>query len=269
MTQTPAPGIYENIPAEEYRSWDAISKTGLAEFAVDGPGTYRWKIDNGVDKKTKNINLGTAIDTLFFDGDDAFHEQYAVKPQGMKFSTKKGKEWQAEHAHLKILSWDEAADVYGAVAAISKYEPALEYLQDCRTQLSMIWEDPDTGLLVKGRPDFKPNLEGVLGDLKSTEKPSPPAFERTAEKFKYHWQAAIYSDGWHILTGEYIDLFVFAVVQSEAPYRPEICKFEPPDIQKGRDQYKSELGIYAECQRLNKWPLSTGSMQTIRLSQWA
>lgn len=263
------PGIYEGIPHAEYLTWPAVSKSALTDFAGEGPGGYKWRRENGGKKQTRDMLLGTAADVLIFDGRDDFYERFAIKPQGMKFTTSDGKLWQAEHAHKEIISWDEAADIFGAVKSLTEYDLARKYMDDSRAQLSLLWEDPDTGLLMKARPDFKPNLEHVLGDLKTTKDTHPKRFSKVAGNLRYHWQAAIYSDGWEILTGEEIELFVFATVQMSAPYRSEVYSFEPKDIQKGRDQYKIELDIFAECKASNHWPLSTGEMQIIDLGSWA
>lgn len=263
-----SPGVYEDIPFGEYLKWDAVSKSGLSDFAKDGPGSF-WLNRKKEKKPTKAMILGSAVDCLFFDGDDAFHDQYAVRPAEMKGTTNAGKAWAQEHSHQTILSWGDAANILGTVRAIIEYEPAKEFFLDARSQISMLWEDPCTGLKSKGRPDCKPNITGVMTDLKTTEDVSLPAFQKVAGNMKYHWQAAMYSDGWQLLTGEHIHTFSFVVASIVPPHRVEVYDLSEKDLRKGREQYQIEMGIFADCHRNNRWPVSTGKRQILELPSWA
>lgn len=263
-TVIPEVGIHEGVPDTVYHSWDAVSKSGLFEFSKN-PGKYRLGKRKAT---TKNMLLGTAIDVLLFDGEDEFERRFAVKPEGYKGSTKADKEWRAANAHLQQLSIDEADACRSAAEAIMRYEPAIPYFTGGRSQLSLVWVDSETGLLCKARPDYKPDCP-FMADLKSTNDVSAEAFGKIAWDFRYHWQAAFYSDGWEILTGEHIDKFVFGAVEMERPNAVEVYDTPIDIMDLGRDQYRSVLDSYAACKETDTWLLSSGEEQTLTFPSWA
>lgn len=263
---TPGPGIYHDVPFTDYLAWDAMDKTSLAEFA-ENPGRYLWKKKNHIVKQTASLNLGTAIDTLLFDGEDAFNERFAVKPMGHKGSTREGKEWLADHALKRHLKFEEYERVKKAVSAVKDYPPASVYLEGCQAQISILWIDPDTELLMKARPDIVPADPSVLADLKSAESAAKDDFARAIRRFKYHWQAAIYTDGWNIVSGnDPLEKFVFVVTEPEPPFVTEVYKLDDDDLETGRLEYKEALKFYAECRKADNFPLSSGIETEISIS---
>lgn len=264
VNRVPSVGIHEGVPEHIYHNWSAVSKSGLSVFA-DNPGKYRY----GIGKSSKVLTMGSAIDCLVFDGAERFLDEFAVKPQDYKGSRKEDKKWREENAHLQQLSHEEACKCVGAAATVIKYPLAQGYLETGKAQLSLVWEDNETGLLCKARPDFKPDGQSVLVDLKSTEDVVYEAIQRISHRFKYHWQAAFYIDGWKAITGESIEKFVFIFVEREPPYAVEVFRMDDDDIQLGRAEYRAALDLYVECKENNHWPLSSGVELNLGLPAYA
>lgn len=66
------------------------------------------------------------------------------------------------------------------------------------TEVSIVWRDPDTGVLCKARIDWltDPSLRRILiGDLKTCRDHAPPGFPRDAAKREYYAQMAWYCTG--------------------------------------------------------------------------
>ena len=149
----------------------------------------------------------------------------------------------------------------------------------------MVWDDPDTGLRCKGRPDLvvtdlQPRHESadqeliagpLVVDLKLTQDNSPRGFQKTLARFRYHWQAAMYLDGL-CLSGQWQFgqvPFVFLAVKNTPVYTSEIYVLDRFAIDQGRKEYRRALRLLAECKRTNTWPTNSGRVQTIGLPPWA
>jgi exodeoxyribonuclease VIII len=261
----PKPGIYKNVPETKYHSWDAISKSGLSRF-FQNPYKYKYCPQ----KETQKMNIGSAIDTILFDGEEIFFEKYAIKPDGFKGTRKEDKIWKKENEHLPQISKEEAENCIKAANSVQNNNLAQEYLSGSQYQLSLVWEDEGTGVLCKARPDIKP--EGpVIADLKTTGDVSYHQFQRIFNNLKYHWQAAFYSYGWEVLTGEEIEKFVFICVEPEIPWPVEVysVSMDSDTIDLAQKQIGKTMLEYIECEERNHWPLSSGVEREIYLPGYA
>lgn len=123
-----------------------------------------------------------------------------------------------------------------------------------------LWvEDPETGVVLKCRPDFI-SEEGFVVDVKTTRDASPGFFKRQIFSDRnegdpfYVLQAAHYA---HCLRAAGIgrgESFVFIAIEKEAPYGIMVYPLDVGCLAPG-EQWRSELtGRYAECRRTDTWP---------------
>lgn len=261
----PKPGIYKDVPEEEYHSWDAISKSGLAMFSQN-PGKYKY-----CDKKeTKKMSLGSAIDIILFEGEESFYNKFAIKPEGFKGTRKEDKIWKEEFSHMPQISIAEAENCISAANSVRNNPLAKEYLEGSQYQLSLVWIDEGTGLLCKARPDIKPDGY-IIADLKSTANVSYSAFQKVFHNLKYHWQAAFYSLGWEEITGDHIDKFTFICVEPEFPYPVEVYTVDmgSDTAELALNQIGKTMAKYCECKANDYWPVSSGIEREILLPGYA
>ena len=109
----------------------------------------------------------------------------------------------------------------------------------------------------------------ILMDIKTCRDARPDEFARDCWKFRYHVQAAFYSDAYESLTGRKPSGFLFVAVEKTAPYWSSIFMADGEMIDQGRREYMRDLAVYAECLKTDLWPGYDDSVQALVLPRWA
>lgn len=265
MTNTPQPGIYENVPFNEYIAWEAVSNSALmrAERSMHHYRTQRFG-----NEETPAMRLGSLIHCGKLEP-LALMERYVVmppfertvrRPDGGEFQNPKASaaykaevaEFERQNSGREIVLQSEFDRLIGAVQALSSNAQAKRYLEgDGPTEVSFLWQDPLTGVLCKGRSDKLNFPERVIADLKTTVNASD--FEWTIKKRRYHRQAALYVDGLAVLTGVQMG-FALVVAETESPFLVRASRMSERTLRAGRLNYQFFLQQIAECQQSGVWP---------------
>lgn len=140
-------------------------------------------------------------------------------------------------------------------------------------ELSAYWQDPETGLTCRCRPDWW-RTDGVLVDLKTAEDASPEGFEKSILNYRYHVQAAFYLDGARAAVNTFPpidppDHFVFVVVEKTPPHAVAVYRLDDDAIEIGRREYQRDLATAAECVRTGVWPAYGDTIMRASLPEWA
>ena len=100
-----------SLPEAQYRAAEGISKSSLDWIAPPRtPAHYRAKVDGLIpDEQTPAMRLGSMIHRAILEWDSL---DYVVKPAGMNFATKEGKEWKAAQTNA-IITNDEYQTILG------------------------------------------------------------------------------------------------------------------------------------------------------------
>ena len=160
------PGVYDNVPFEEYLTIDAVSQSDLKHIARS-PAHYRAYKD-GQQKETTAMQIGSAVDeALFLPG--VFERTY-VRTELDRRGTNK---WKAEEAALApgqvLMKAPDYEKVQGMLASLRAHRTASILFSDGVAQRTIIWRDFTTGLLCKARIDWDNEAHNCLNDLKSTD----------------------------------------------------------------------------------------------------
>jgi hypothetical protein len=179
------PGIYE-ISNEEYHSSPGVSRSAL-ELVRRSPAIYRAKVlGNRRDLPTKALREGTAVHTAVLEP-HLFNSQYKMLPGEINTRTKAGKEEIAglkeKYPNVEWLDEDTFNMVMGVSTAVLNHPLASKLLTEGKAEQSIYWNDPDTKVLCKVRPDFLRN-NGICVDLKTTSSAHPQEFIQSVIKFK-------------------------------------------------------------------------------------
>lgn len=265
MTDTPKPGIYEDVPFGEYLAWNAVSNSSLmrAERSL-----YHFHTQRGSDETTPAMRLGSLIHCGKLEPLELM-KRYVVmppfeksvrRPNGGEYQNPKGSaaykaevaEFERQNAGREIVLQAEFDRLIGAVQALSANTKAKQFLEGTGpTEVSFLWRDPATGVLCKGRVD-KLNFEaGVIADLKTTDNAAD--FEWTIKKRRYHRQGALYVDGIAELTGVRMG-FALVVAETAAPFLVRASRMSERTLLAGRLNYQYFLQQIAECQESGVWP---------------
>lgn len=100
---------------------------------------------------------------------------------------------------------------------------------------------------------------GALIDLKTTIDASFAAWSAHVKKFAYHYQGAMYLDGWNsaadaIGLDDRRTIFAHLISESEAPYPTARRVLDDFFIEAGRMEYLADLEKFAACRASGAWP---------------
>ncbi|EEO8062567.1 exodeoxyribonuclease VIII, partial [Salmonella enterica] len=212
------PGIYYDIPNEAYHAGPGVSKSQLDDIA-DTPAIYLWRKNAPVDtEKTKSLDTGTAFHCRILEPEE-FSKRFIIAPEFNR-RTSAGKEEEktfleeCARTGRTVLTAEEGRKIelmYQSVMAL----PLGQWLVESAgyAESSVYWEDPETGILCRCRPDkIIPEFHWIM-DVKTTA--DIQRFRTAYYDYRYHVQDAFYSDGYRAQFGE-IPTFVFLVASTTA-----------------------------------------------------
>lgn len=272
----PPPGIYPNVPFAEYCRWSSINHSILKNLDTT-PAHAHWRMTHQ-DESTKFQDLGHMLHQALLEP-KLFAESHLVAPD-VDRRTKIGKaEWAAfeeRAAGRTIVSESEMACLHGIQANAAVHATVREALYGVGvSELSMVWEDPETGLLCKGRIDRLCEIGGwpFVVDLKTTHKPATTfSWQMSVERYKLHEQAAHYLRGLAVLRplhGESQRKFAWLVAETEPPYAVRIFEAEDAALSIGNDVVSKHLQQFKECKEAGVWPSWPEGMDLAGLPAWA
>ncbi|WP_340619297.1 PD-(D/E)XK nuclease-like domain-containing protein [Xenorhabdus siamensis] len=262
------PGIYYDISNEDYHKGEGVSKSQL-DIIEQAPAELIWQRSAPVDEeKTKSLDIGTALHCLLLEPDE-FENRFAIEPE-LDRRTKSGKE-EAQTFNLanqgKIILTHEENRKLLIMRDSAMAHPIAKWCLESvgRAESSIYWNDNETGVLCRSRPDKLIEAHHWIVDVKSTA--DMEKFERDFYKYRYHVQDSFYSDGYKDLTGE-MPTFVFLAVSTSVNcgrYPVRIYIMDEQAKSAGRAAYQKNLTTYAECLRTDEWP----GIRTLSLPYYA
>lgn len=241
-TTSPSPGLH-GTSLDEYLAIDAVSASQLFKLSYRSP----WHVRYGERKETEAMGLGSLLHAMVLEPETVGGNFYRF--EGDKRSNAKKDEWDtAEGGGLTVVrakAWDEirtqADEIRSRCAKLISRGTHFEQ--------TMIWEDPKTGLLCKGRLDMA--TDTGLVDFKRSRNGHPQAFVGACRRYGHHWQAAWYLRGARAL-GLPAQTWTWVVCEDGGP----ITEYEttPGAVLVFETEINSALERYADCVRSNHWP---------------
>ncbi len=262
---TRKPGIYLDMPNEDYHDGPGISKSGLWTISEKTPAHYKF----GERKQNKVFDMGEACHLAILQP-DIFETKVIRGPDD-----RRGSKWKdlVEACALDGKLLLTAAD-YDNALAIRDTIHADPWLNgvicggDAMIEASGYFIDPETGELCRVRPDLYREDIGIKLDVKSSQSAHPDAFARSVVNYGYHAQEAFYTDGWQAL-GKPVNGFVFLAFEKEPPYAFGVYELPPSIVEEGRALMRSALNTYATCRAENRWPGYGEGVQELSFKRWA
>jgi hypothetical protein len=245
-------GIYDNIPNEEYQEdRSAVSCTYLKRHFVN-PRKARY----GIRTETPALTLGSLLHTAILEPEtlpNRYHPVDLARISERDKATQAAIEEAMGREVIKRADYDEARQIADTVW---RHPVARDIIVPGKMAIeqSFWWVDEDTGVPCRSRADIvRPDMR-LMADVKSTIDASPDAFSRIINDYKYHWQQAMYSDGYPQAGGFKLAGFIFIAVEKEVPYEVVCYEIEEVDIEWGRFDYKNTLQNFRACQEADRWP---------------
>ena len=194
-----------------------------------------------------------------------------ISPHGAK-SGGNWKAWEADHAGQLILKTSEY-DIFRRMEERIRSHPDASQLIQGQEQVSIRWEDQETGLPLKVRLDVLG--DGRVVDIKTSADPTPGAFAKSIEKYGYHRQGGMYAPATELLLGRPHE-FYFVVIRNVEPH-DVWCYVLGKDRKTGRkwidigtEQIRERIDALAAAIKSNHWePVGYGGTLKLDRPQWA
>ena len=213
------PGLYPSLDFATYLAIDAVS-SGDQKAAIVSLRAY-WQRKLYKKRETDPMRVGSATHCAVFEP-DKFADEYTVWGGGVR--NKRHSEWRdfkdrADKAGQTVLTQSQNSQVLEMSRATRSLGTVSNYLldPDAHREVTLLWEDPQTGLLCKARPDYWSQRLDAMLEYKTTASADPDAFIRGACRMDYPIQIAHYLEGIAVVCGEKPDPF-FLVQQNDRPY---------------------------------------------------
>lgn len=259
------PGIYSDMPIEEYHSDKTIlSSTGIKE-AKKSSRHFAYYLSTDQERKT-HFDFGNAFELALLDdvsGTNEFASNVAVfntegwtkealkekpglrSPKSSKHYQDRKSEFLKENQGKYLIDdvGDESMDtIFNMVLSCKADKIISSVLGKMDYQKSFIWKDDETGVLCKTRPDLCVNKQKVIVDIKTCLDASPRAFFRDMAKFDYPLQATMQIEGVE-QTGyvDKIDDYYWLCVEKTAPFNAQLYRFQLQDREMCHDAYRYYL----------------------------
>jgi len=252
----PAPGIYKDVPREDYDRLAAANYSALKHFR-QSPKHARHKM-TARPEATAAMEVGRATHLRVFEP-DLYADEFIAAP-AIDRRTKAGKtawaDFQAKANGRTVLTADEAAAVAQIETAIQGH-PSAQNLQaaDGLIELTVVWQDEATGLRCKARVDkyCRVHDQNVIVDLKTTAQIDDHSVQRQAHTLGYFMQAGWYREGLNqVQPADRANVLIWA--ESRAPFDVRVMMLDNDDVEDGRLEMLGLLRQYHEATKSGNWP---------------
>lgn len=302
-----APGIYKGLPNEVYHDSQGVSNSGLGLLLPPNcPKLYWYQKLSGkyVRPEAKDKKIGSALHTLTLEPDtfnDRFiyedfepihvdeltqlnvlqaklgkeagkfeYDMLKAKVETQKLRRKKrDAEFLERCAGKEVLSRKEYDIVSTMAESVRSHAIWKEMIGDKKgcVEDSIAWTDPETGVLLRTRPDYY--NDELIVDVKTSKDNSPWAFARSVLEYGYHRQGAMACDGLTNLYGRVYDDVLLFVVSKTAPYFVRCYVIDAASLERGRVEYKQGAMIYKQAVESGVWESYPEIIEDISLPKYA
>ena len=269
------PGVYPNLPYEDYDAIDAYRRTVILE-GRRSLEHLRYSDEEGITEETEALDFGSSLHCAVLEP-DRFDSTVVLgdinpktgEPYGAE--TDKQAKFRAANPGKIVVAKGYREKLIGMGSAIRNHPRAGVLIRAAQqTELTVVWDDAPTGVRCKVRLDAF--LDGGLGlvDLKSTTDASPQAFPRSLYSYGYHIQAAMSIDAWKsVHPGEPEQPFIIIAVEKEPPYAVACYVIGDDSIAIGRQEYREVLHGIAKARRTGIWPSYPIDIMQVDIPEWA
>lgn len=264
-----ADGIHPNLHRREYERIERVNFSTL-KWMARSPAHYRSVLTTPA-KDTDAKKLGRVAHLAAFEP-ERFNSAIAVWDGG----TRRGKDWDkfcSQHEGKELLTLNEYDKCRAIQRAVRANVDAMGYVTGGHGEVAVLWTQVigdganRYSFDCKGRLDF--DGAQAITDLKTTKDASPSGFARQVVGLGYDAQAAWYSDGYEIATGERKP-YVIVAVENYEPYVVQVYRLPESVLAVGRAKYRAWLERLAWCRENSQWPgYSDVGALDLALPAWA
>lgn len=268
------PGLYLDVPEHVYHAdpveGGSLSSTGCRRILETCPAEFAWEREHGR-PTTADLDFGRLAHALLLG-------------VGQPVARIRARDWRTREAKAEIANAEaeglmpvKADDYDRAVAMVSAVRAhpvagALFAPGTGRPEASMVWRDPATGVMCRGRVDWlRDQTDGplIIVDYKTTRSLDVSSLEKSIYEYGYHQQAPWYQAGVRALGLSDAPGFLFVFQKKTAPYQVRVVQLPDTTVGVGERRNERALRLYAECQASGVWPGYSDGLDTIGIPVWA
>lgn len=274
------PMAIRNMPIDVYHKHPALSNSGLKTL-LDCPAKYYYKYLSGECelKEKPHFKIGKACHKYILEGKRAFEKEYWYNPYSELKKDEIVKILQDKYGYdctikkslvkdlMEILLTEDGIEpkniqlnknelnqVIGTARAIKADEKAYNaFHQKGESEISLFWQDEETGIWLKCRPDFLPKDHKLVPDYKTCQSANPNTFYGDFIKYGYHIQSAMYMQGIKAVFGDDVEQFFFVAQEKEPPFITQIYTPDTGIIDFGHKAVRIGIKKYQECKEKGFW----------------
>lgn len=265
------PGVYDDMPAEQYHAIEAMSASGAKEM-LRSPLHYRWMRDHPKEP-TDSMRLGTVAHTAILEP-HRLDALVLLRPDGLDKRTKAGRaevealEAQAAAEGRLLVTQEQYDRACRMRDAVRRHPGAQRLLEAGRAEVSLFWRDAQFDVPCKMRADWLRDDGGIV-DVKTTTNAAEEDFGRAVANYLYHVQAAHYLSGAEHLLHRTPPFFAFVALENEPPYGVATYVMQPNQILAGARLMERALVRYQQALARNWWPGYYDTIEALQMPGWA
>lgn len=269
----------------------SISSGGLRTIYHQSPGDFwAWSELNAgryVKAESPALAFGRAAHALLL-GDEVFDERFIILPddapqQPTSTQVRAAAEGRESKSYLERMTfWSRFSEmsagrtvvedgwmthIEGMAESLARH-PLVGPLFDGMAEVSLIWQDEQTGVWIKARPDMLPAMGSVKADLKTTTDCSLRAVIRDTAKFGYDMQAALGCIGCEKVLGQEVTSDVLVFVQKSPPYHVTPLEIPEETLHWAKLMCRVAINRFAECLAKNDWPGPVEGIPQYQPADW-
>lgn len=273
-------GLYPNIPESEYHAdpvvGGSLSVSGAKKLIPPGcPAIFDFERKHG-GKHSKAMDAGTRAHALVLGKGE---EQIAMLDYPNYTTKDAQRDKKAAIAAGKIPTLPhELAEAMAIRDAVFNDPEARALLDDVSdVELSMFWQDAETGIWLRGRLDALAwRGRPTIVDLKKTKDSSPESFAKSIAEYRYDMQDRHYRDGLAVilsgypgeLTADDID-FRFIAVATDDQHLVMVYELGADDTMRADESNRAARDTYRKCAQRGEWPKWSDSTMPLSLPRYA
>jgi hypothetical protein len=249
---------------ESYHSSVGLSFSGLKQLSKT-PAHYIASRSRD-DEETASQRLGTLVHMAILERDRFRSSVVAIEGHRGKKDVKE----EIAHAEMNgkyVCKPDEYMATIKMADAILLNPSAEKLLTGGAAERSIRWRDPETGVLLKCRPDYLRD-DGIVVDLKTFNDLNEDNLQRHILKSKYHWQSRFYLDGVNQVLGLKSNMFAHIFIDTEA-YVSRVVVLDDASLEKAETLIRPLIQLYSECLKNDVWPGYPPEILTTSIPSWA
>ncbi|MCB9910524.1 MAG: PD-(D/E)XK nuclease-like domain-containing protein [Planctomycetes bacterium] len=253
-----AAGFHRGLPSDEYHADGAISRSRLWNLIDQTP----YYANENPQLDSSGFLVGEATHCLLLEP-EALPRRFVVYEGRRDARTKDYKAFLEANPGKPILSTAEVSTVRKLGERINTSELGCWAFSAGEPEVSGFWKDPETGLMLKFRPDWVDFERDLIVDVKTTKSVRTQALKSSFRQYGYHIQDHHYRAGYFALTGRW-PRFVFLFIDKG----PSVFQFRwiglsNEDRAFASEQHAEALASWAECARKNTWPSYPDRFETL------